>query len=225
MATIPKHVAKLRTLIREHSDDSRFSDEYLMGIMNTVRGTLYSRRLRRYFKLSDWDIKRYCIGLEKALSHDCSCVKVGCLVLKSKYPLPEPLSSRFKEMITVYDLSGNELEKVSEKEQKTNIYDDIKNQVPTYSITNNYLVIWNNLDFKAVEVEGLWYDETQWASIKYCDPVTGDDLDFCFDLDTTEYGLDPDLELPLYQEVLKLLGIALSLPEDRTNDSSSAIKE
>ena len=39
MAAIPEHIYKLRTFIKQHSDDSIYSDEFLYSLLKDARVT------------------------------------------------------------------------------------------------------------------------------------------------------------------------------------------
>ena len=102
--TIAKHIAVLRGLIRQYSEtETPFSDEYLYQIFNAAALRLIRQKLDRNMKLSAWNDKMFCIALEAATIHDCDCLP-SCTVLKSKYKIPKPMTTRNRDMIKVHTL-------------------------------------------------------------------------------------------------------------------------
>lgn len=226
MSTIAQHVGVIRTLIKEHSDDSLYSDQFLFELFKNGAKKLQYQKLRRWDHLSEWNRSRYCIKLEKAKSHNCECVAVGCDVLKSVHKIPKPLTNRDRDMIKVFDLNGNRIDQVTTQEQIDNMSDPsgIKQKRTSFEIVNQRVVIYNNLELKAVEVEEIAEDETQWAGIKLCDSEGNETNQDCFNIQTSDYPLDSELVEPTYRLVLELLHIPLQLTSDQTTDANPEIR-
>ena len=74
MATIRDVTSTLRTLIKQHTDDSHYSDEFLYHLMTNARSLLIERDYNKNKKLSSWNQQTYCVKLEKTKAHDCDCV-------------------------------------------------------------------------------------------------------------------------------------------------------
>jgi len=223
MAKVGEIISSLRILIREHSDDSGFSDAHLYHIAASARTLLFKRKVDRFKKISDWEWQTFCIALVKDKSHNCDCVTVGCDVLKSEFDLPRVMTSRNKDLIRVTTLGGKEIPLVPERDQLTLVYDPVMKYETTASIISRRLVIWNNLRLKAIQVAGLWEDISEWDGIQLCDK-DGDPGD-CFDFYNSEFSIDGDLLYPMYQLCLDLLKIPLTLREDITNDTSNVIRQ
>jgi len=227
MSTIATHVSLIRSLISEHSDGSKYSDQFLFELFKNASKRLQYQKARRYEYLSDWNRTRHCLKLEKAKSHNCDCVEVGCDVLKTVYELPKPMTARGGDLIKVFDLNGRRIDQVTPQEQINNLNDPsrIKQTRTAFSIVNKRVVIWNNLTLPAIEVEEIAEDETEWAGIHLCDPDTGEDTtETCFDVQKDDYPIDAELVEPSYRMVLELLNIPLQLQEDKTNDANENIR-
>lgn len=226
MATINTHISVMRDYIREWSDDSTYSDAFLYQIIKSAKNQLQYRKARQWYYLSDLNYQRYCVSLEEGVSHNCDCVAVGCKVLKTEVEIPRPLSGRNRDIISVFTLGGKKLPHYLEEELEEMAFDDIKKGKPSFSIIGRKIVIFNApKKWKAVQVEGIFEDPTQWAGITLCDKETGEDTGIsCFKVLEDEFPIDSELELPMYQMALQLLQIPLQILEDRTNDSSADIK-
>jgi len=228
---ISKAISVLRNTIREYSDDSTFSDEYLYTVMTIFRNKYMSQRFRKFYNISDTYKTTFCTPTEVAFSHDCDCVNIGCKVIKSKYPIPSTLEGRNRDLIKVYTLDYQEIHPVTPDEQKTNMLDEVKAGQPTYSFLNRHIVLWNVYDpnkkpLKGILVEGVWEDETEWDGITLCDEQSGDDInsDNCFDLETAEFVIEADLFEMVIKESLQMLGLPLEIIQDNTNDANPDIK-
>lgn len=226
MSTIATHVATIRNLISEHSDDSKFSDQFLFELFKNASKRLQYQKSKRWEFLSDWNRRRYCIGLEKTKSHNCDCVLVGCDVLKSIFEIPKPITNRNMDLIKVFDLNGKRIDQVTPQEQMNNLFDpsNILQHRTAFSIVNRHIVIWNNLDYKAIEVEMVADDETEWAGIKFCDSEGVPTEQDCFNILEDDYPIDSELVEPAYRMVLELLNLPLQIQADQTNDANEAIR-
>lgn len=226
MSTIGIHVATIRSLISEHSDDSKFSDEFLFELFKNAAKRLQYQKAKRWEFLSEWNRKRYCVKLEKAKSHNCECVAVGCDILRTVVEIPKAITGRNFDLIKVYDLNGNKIDQVLPQEQIDNLNDPngVNQKRTTFSLVNRKIVIWNNLELKAIEVEQISDDETEWAGITMCDKDGNETEESCFDILNDNYPIDSELVDPAYRMVLELLNLPLQLQEDKTNDANEAIR-
>jgi hypothetical protein len=84
-------ISTVRQLIKEVQDDSKYTDSFLWSIISTCAKD----------KSSVHNRTRFCIELERVKHHDCSCVAVGCDVLRTKYKVPTPIK------MTVYSMTGD----------------------------------------------------------------------------------------------------------------------
>jgi hypothetical protein len=222
MASNAEIIATFRTLIKEHTDDNLYTDAYLFRILTSAKNLLYKRKLDKFKKLSEWEWTCFCIPLCIDKSHNCKCVKVGCNVLKTKFKLPRTLTSRNKDLIRITTLDNTEIPLIREREHLSNMLDPVMSKTVTASVIDGYLVIWNTLKLKGVQVCGVWDDITQWDGIQLCD-IAGNETE-CFDINSLPFNIDGEIEYPMYQMGLELMRITLQKPEDITNDASSTIR-
>lgn len=227
MATIAEHVGALRGLVAQHTDDSKYTDQLIYHYFNIAANRLQIEKALSWQWISTWNRRRHCLELEIVKSHNCDCVPVGCDVLRTVYNVPRPLVSRNRDLIKVFDLQNREIFRVTEQEQISNQFDPVKKNKITYSLIDQKIVLWNAIingrpKYKAIEVEMIAEDETQWANITYCDKDGNDTGESCFDIDANDYSLDGELVHPAYQLALQMLGI--NAPLDNTNDANQDIK-
>lgn len=224
MATIGEAIDIIRGMLKAFTDDTLFTDEYLYSFLNKARLTILKRELGKN-GLSKWNYQEYCMGLEKAKSHDCECVKVGCDILKTKYKIPKPLRYMGNEVIEIYDLGYCEIAPTTVKNQKDDMLDPIKGSSVMYTINNDKASFFNtDLNMKGVIVRTISEDPTEWESVTMCDEQGEETENECYDVLNDPFPIDGDLLLVVYELTFNLLAKTLNIREDLTNDAQEQIK-
>lgn len=221
MAAIPEHIYKLRTFIKQHSDDSIYSDELLYSLLKDARCTLLERENKKFTKDSEFHKQTICMPLIIDSYHDCECLpfEVKCKILKSKFALPKVLTGRNKELIRVVTIdSYSQIPFILSTDLKNLKYTKTKGKGNKYGIINNYLTIFNNLQLKVVLIEGIFEDPLELSKISYCDDAG--EIQTCFDLNTTDFPIKSSLNFPMYQICLDILKIPMQLKSDDTNNAN-----
>lgn len=193
-------ISTLRQFIKEVQDDSKYTDSFLWSTINSCR----KDRINQHNKT------RFCIELERVKHHDCSCVAVGCDVLRTTSKIPVPVK------MTVYDLGGSTIGLSSDQELKFNVYDPIKSKATRFNTHNQYLYIYGSLDLKYVQLEGIWENIVEWIDIQYC----GADVE-CVDIYNLESGISVLDSKDVYFDCMRLLQIPLSRADDHNPDRNS----
>lgn len=222
MATIPEHIYKLRTFIKQHSDDSLYSDEFLYSLLKDARNTLLERDSKKFTKDSEFHKQTICMPLEVNTYHDCECLpyEVKCKVLKSKFALPKVITGRNKEMMRVLTVDGyNQIPFILSTDLKNFKYSKTKGKGNKYGITNNHLIIFNNLQLKIVLIEGIFEDPLELSKIMFCNNDGNEET--CYDLNTTDFPIKGSLDFSMYQICLDILKIPLQIREDDTNNTNN----
>lgn len=210
MATIQQHISDIRGYIKQVQDDSHFTDSFIYRSLNKAKNKIREQNLSKANFVSNFEWRTFCIELERTKSHDCSCVKVGCDVLKSVYELPGVNTSGRKDLIRIHTLGDILIPYKNEEEIKDDITDDVKSGLPGYMIRNGKIIIWNNLDYKAVQVTVLPEDITEWIDIQLCDVASKP----CFDITKDSYDLGGGDEYDVHMLTLQMLGVPFKLAED-----------
>lgn len=223
MPTINKHISAIRILIKEQTDDSVYTDQFLYFLLTGAAATINRRNIEKDRKISPWNLPSYCISLEKSKSHDCSCVPVGCDVLSSKTKIPTPLNSDNGPVIKVFTMDHIEIYPVSEEDQKASMLHPIKKNKLSYSIVNGKIVLWNGDTVRGIPrniiVRGLFNDVTEWANIEACE----EEGSCCYDIENDNFPLDEDYAFTAYAMVLSQLGLALQKKSDDNNNNNPEI--
>jgi len=216
-----EHISNLRHSLKEVSDESDISDSLLYSVWKMGRATFLSQKAKRKDHIGRTNWHTFCIELEAGKSHDCSCVPVGCQVLKSVYEIPGVISSRVKEYLEVLTLDGTLIPYRTEAARRTDKHDPIKKDKLGYMIYNRKLVVWdNNLALKAVQCRGLFTDPLAWQDIQLCTDTTP-----CLDVYDLESGLTEDDEALIIEYAKeKYFNLSLRRPADSSADSNPEIR-
>lgn len=225
MSTINQHISNIRGLIKEHSRNPEvYTDQFLYQLLNGARARLLEINANKINHNSEWDWETFPIFLTKKKSHLVGCIQVGCDVMRSEYKLPRALLVNNKSMIEVYGFDWKPIILASEIDWLNTKYDDVRSKYINASIINDYLVIWNKLNLKAVLVKGLWEDVSEWAQIPQCNEDGDIVAPTCFDIYTKDFPLSESMKDAAYDIVLSKLGFTKKLMADTTNDSNNEIK-
>lgn len=216
-----EHISNLRHALKEVTDESDYSDSYLYSIWKEGRAKFLGQKAKRkdHIPRSNWHT--FCMELEIGKSHDCSCVPVGCEVLKSKYEIPGVIASRMNEYLHILTLDGQQISYKTEAEKKSDGYDDIKKDTLGYMIYNRKLIIWDDrLALKAVQCRALWSDPLAWQDIQLCTDTTP-----CIDVYDLDSGLtEEDDALIIQYATTQRTRLELTRPSDASADSNSEIR-
>ena len=223
MGTISQHVFNVRNLIKQTTDDSKLTNRFIYQRLRENRNLLIKRENDKgrlyassavqsvfHFPLCNVDITDTCV------------LKLGYLVSKSTYKLPDPLDlSDGSRSLHLYSIEfGKFIELktidalISERNRKYPHPD------PTAFIQNNYLYI-NKANIPGVKLMGI-----------FADPASVEDLNTCIidecDQDKTCYKpmMDKELNIPGYLEstvenmvAIEILKIFIPRPKDTANNA------
>jgi len=145
------------------SDDSRLSKRFVYSKLLSARAFLLSQKLDKRQPISQWAYQTLdCVELVKALPYECPCLPaVGCQILRTKEPLPQPLTGLLNghEIQSVTSLEGSlnipETTWEAKKHKKGNKYTAAK---PDFYIRNNYLYITTKKAPSVISITGLFDD-------------------------------------------------------------------
>ena len=214
-------VGDVRTTIKAHSVDTNFSDEYLYNIIRSYRNQFLKRKYESRNSMSPINWQTICLPLKKTKYHDCSCISVGCDILKSEKTIPSVVVGRNRPFIKIQTFDGVTIPYITPDRVKTNRYTNILADVPGYFIQNKKIILWNTLQLKAVLISWVLEDPRMLSKYQLCDE-NGVAYGACsYDPLNEEFPVDEDLIPEIRMSVLRELGVSLQLQEDITNDSQS----
>lgn len=218
---IAAHIDDLRISIRQTSDDSNFSDQFLYKKLLDARAEVYTNQIKKGHKLSEWNYQSFCMPMEVSTYHDCDCIdSIDCKVLKSKFQLPKPLNNRFKSMLEIRNMTGDRrYERATPSQLRRYKHSFTKKNGDYYDIVNNYLIIFDMSGATTFLIKGLFEDPASVGDITVC----GSGNEPCYDPLTDDFPLDMNLNNPVYDIAKQKMGITIQFPEDDSNNANSTV--
>jgi hypothetical protein len=188
---------------------SRLSNRYIYSKLTTARSRLVTNEAKKNQKVSQWTYQTIpCIKLIEVPLNECPCtLQSGCMILRSKYPIPSIMTGTSKPLIqSVTGLEGRmvltDVEYEDKKYAKGNKYTATN---PDYFFRNvgteNYIYVTVTLRIPSITITALFdnpidvytypsCDETNpYECIEYLDlefPMDGDQIDSLIELAATE---------------------------------------
>jgi hypothetical protein len=219
-------VDKYREFLRQLSDDSVFTDEFLYAMLIQSRAELIKNMVDNNKELSPWLFQRFCIKLCPANFIECSCigdVDFGCTVYRSEKPIPEFLYQNDNLILNISELFGDHINYIKERSYRTVKYrkyqnkfyymiGDINGEKHIFMLSPN-----NNIPPKYIKAEGVLVDPSE------TEEFMCDSNEECFNPVGVGFSLDLTKHNALFKLTTELLGITLKMPEDRSNNSESTI--
>jgi len=211
------------------SDDSRLTSRHIYNKLLTVRAKLLSEQSKKKQFVSQGNYQAIpCIELVQATIHDCQCtVPFGCKILKSKHPLPKPLSNYDNHLIQyVTSLDGNtvysETSWVAKKYKSSNKYTAFR---PDWFIRNDNIFVTYKDGPRVITISGLFEDPFEAAKYPSCE-CTDDNCNDCMSpLDMT-FPMDNALIEPMIElSVNELIVMFSQAIEDASNNSRDSTIE
>lgn len=223
--TIAFHIDYIREIMRQTSDDSVYSDELLYKLLIDSRAMVLGNKLNNFKRQSEFNYQDFCMELEVTKYDDCACVPgSGCLVLKTKLEVPEPLSLNFKTLMEVTTLDGQtRIDYVDQKQLKTLKFSKTRGHKLVYTIRNRKIVVFNSdLKLRPINIHSIVEDPSELANLPFID-ITGTchPTEKCFSKKTTPLPMDAKIADDVYQLVFKKLGLSMQQPADNNNDAES----
>ena len=212
------------------SDDVRLEDRHIYNKMITVRSKLISQEAKKRQKINQWSYQTLnCIELIKAQAHECPCLPpIGCEILRSKYPIPKPLTDLNTHLIqSVTTLDGSIIfSEISWSEKKYKSSNKYTANKPDYYMRNNYLYITHKSGLKVITLTGLFDDPLEAEKFpSYCN----EDCQDCFDCESMlekEFPIDNDMiDTLIDMSKIELIEQFSQMTGDLTNNSSDNIPE
>jgi hypothetical protein len=227
--TITATVDKVREMLRQTSDDSVYTDPFIYSLLLDKRNLLIEREANKRKMRSLFNRKTICMPFIESNTIPCDCIpeELGCIALRSKYPVPRPVSTIFGDLIWLYtlDLSDD----ISFKQTFVGKYNKYSRQgsVPAYAVYYNeyvYIIGWPENKLEAAIIQIIPEDPVEMDQITLCDEEGNELDDTCFDPTLDTFNIDAHLHAFMIELVIKEITGSFNYQEDITNNSSSPIK-
>lgn len=206
--TINDIISQVRISIKEMSNTSLYPDQYLHALISNYRALLLKREMDKNQELSIFNYQTFCYELETTKFHDCSCVNVGCDVLKTIHTVPE-----FITPLQIMFLDGRSIMYATPEQVKENKYSKSKKDKVAYYYQNDKIILFNTLSQKVILIRGVFADLSNIHD--YC----LDNGSSCFDITTSDYPLDTDFISVIIKMIKEDIFATKRAPDDKTNNT------
>ena len=214
------------------SDDSRLSFRHIYSKVLTIRAKLFTEKINKRQPVSQWDYQTLnCVELIPAKPYECPCLpSVGCVILRTKYKLPQPLTGLTEGHIiqSVTSLEGSvNYSPTTWEDKKYKKGAKYTSDKPDYYIREDYLFITTKKGPKAITITGLFDDPLLAADFpSMCEEPCVENCKECIspldrDIPIAKDMIDVLVEL----SSLELLGEFSKGREDESNNSKDSLKE
>lgn len=211
------------------SDDTRLSDRHIYNKMVTVRSKLVSQEAKKKQKINQWSYQTLnCVEMVPAPIHECPCLPpLGCDILKSKFPIPKPLTDLNVHLIqSVTSLDGTIIfSEIGWNEKKYKKDSKYTSKKPDYFIRNGHLYITVLKGLKVITMTGLFDDPIEVYNFpSFCEDCV--DCQDCISPLDMEFPIDNDMVDTLVDMCkIELLEQFSQMTEDLTNNTSDNLPE
>lgn len=217
-------IDKYREFLRQISDDSVFTDEFLYAMLMQSRAEIIKNMVDNNKELSPWLYQRFCVKLCKSSFIECNCepIDYGCTVWRSEKPIPEFLYQNDNLILNVSELYGSHINQIRERSFRNVSFRKYKAKyyymIADYNGEKHLFILTesNIIPPKYIKVEGVLVDPSEIDEFS-CNENNGE----CFDPLGTGFSLDLSKHNALFKLTTEMLGITLKLPEDRSNNAES----
>ena len=227
MFTTQEVIDGFREIIRQTSDDSVYSDQFLYYQLNLVRIQLMRQYLNDKKPLSPWLYQRFCIKLCPSTFMECNCAPFdfACTIWRSEKPIPKPLTTDSGYIAEFSELYGEELMPVTENASRYLKYRKYKKSM-YYLIADvrgeKYLFIIDGRNNgvkppKYIKINAVLEDPSA-ADVVACNEEE------CPCLEGSGFPIESHLLLSAYKLAMEMLSISMSMREDRSNNAEGELK-
>jgi len=218
--TIETIISTVRQIIGQYKDSTVYSDEFLYELLNNTRNTLIRQNYQSFNHASSYDWIHFCMPMCVSTNHVCTdCVPVGCPVLISKYNIPRSIVSRYKDLITVIKLNGEEIgRKTFDDYKQAKQFSNVKSKKLYFDIINEYLYIYggdtNIISPRVVQIGIIPESIEDLDNIPNCDNSGAESTQSCYDIFSKTFNIEKGFADRMIDIVLQKLDIAIKTPNN-----------
>ena len=223
-----KIIYDVREALKQYSDDSEISDNYILHLFGIKRAKYLRQDLNNYQKTFDNSIlQALCVDLEVVSANECSVTTECDTILRTTSPIPKPLELHTKvALLSVKPTNRIAIPFNFITKHRVPYIDGTRFKESLYAFLDSdgyiYVTAAEGNTFKLLDcltITGVFEDPEDLQSFNNCcgcsDPLP------CYDRATTDYPLQPHYIDLIKREIVQDLLQFLQIPEDKENDSNT----
>lgn len=219
---INAHISTIRTLIKEHADDSIYSDQFLYDQLLIARAEMIFKAQKEGGNTDQQEAQVVCIAMEKGDIADCAGLlpfAPDCQILRSVETIPNILNTRNGLATSVRKLNGASLSPMRPGTAR-HLRHSRASEKTTWWIANDRIILFNNDLLKVVLLEAVFEDPAALAEIEDIASNGSGSTLTCFDPTSNDFPLRPSLAQSTHRRVVENIFTSLKKEEDQVNDSN-----
>lgn len=215
-------IGDIRTALRQHSDDSRFTDQYIYSLGTKYRAVLIERKLTKRQKIAPESFQATpCLELVWETVDDCPCITAKCKYLRSSQSLPEQIVGRNSLPLQVRDPMGNLIPSTTWGELTRSASRRVQNK-RAYFIQDNRIIVTGGPGLKYIVARGLFRDPLAVEDLLDCNDTTGSSA--CYDPLAKDFRIDASLYPAAIDMTVKGMLSSFMVTEDLVNNAKDDTK-
>jgi hypothetical protein len=222
-----KIIYDIREILKLYTEDNEISDRYLIHLVNIKRSRFLRQELNNYQRTTDISVTQtLCLPVEQVSANQCG-LDIQCdTILRTVKPIPQPLELHIKSAITSVKPSKKLAVPFSfvNKEKATYFEDSPFDGIFAYLDNDKYIYLVSKINtlnlIDCITITGVFEDPLDLLNYSNC--CNCEDITPCYNIDTTNYPLQPHLIDLIKLEIVNELIKESQIREDKVNDSDNS---
>ena len=224
---VNKLIYDVREVLKQYMNDSDIDDRYILYLYGIKRAKYLRQELNNFQRTTDITITQtLCLELEEVSVLQCG-IDLDCeTIVRTKQPIPKPLELHLKSAITsvrpVKRISPS-FNFINKEKAIFSKYSPFKNGIYAFLDNDMHIYLLSELDtiklIDCITITGIFEDPLDLLNYLNCcgceEPIK------CFDLDESDYPLQPHYIDLIKNEIINELINKLKIPEDTENNSDN----
>lgn len=226
--TVEKLIYDIRESLKQYMNDSEIDDRYILYLYDIKRAKYLRQELNNYQRTTDITATQtLCLELEEVSVLQCG-IDLDCeTIIRTKQPIPKPLELHSKSSIT----SVRPIKRISPSFNFTtkeraifSKHSPIKNSIFAFLDNDLYIYLLSDLDtikmMNCITITAVFENPLDLQNYNNCCGCEKPDV--CFDLDKSDYPLQPHYIDIIRTEIVNELINKLKIEKDNINNSEDA---
>lgn len=222
---VDKLIYDVREALKEYSDDSELSDSYILYLYDIKRSKYLRQDINNSQRTIDISVvQSLCLELEEVNANECGII-LGCnTIIRTKRTIPTPLQLHTKSALVRISPADRVSRPFNIITREKAVYASgapFPNAVYAFLHNDNRIYLKSNGSalklLECINISGVF--ENPLDLIKYQNCCSCDSDNTCFDIETTDYPIQPHYIDIIKNEIVNELAKLKNIKEDKTNDS------
>lgn len=225
---LAKMIYDVRETLKLYTDDGETSDRYITYLYNIKRSKYLRQDLNNFQHTTDLSITQtLCLGLEVVSASQCN-LDIECkTILRTTRPIPQPIELHTKVAITNIRPTNRisvPFNFVPKEKAIFSKFSPFNKGIYAFLDNDKYIYLlseMNTLDMlECLTITGVFEDPLELISYTNCCSCI--EAPSCYDINTTNYPIQPHYIDIIKAEIVNDLIKKLQAPEDKFNDSNDS---